>query len=251
MIQIFKNIFKKHEPPMADFSGIGIDMHSHLIPGIDDGAKTVEESVMLVKGLMDLGFNAFVTTPHIMPDYYKNSSETIFPGLEQVKAALKAEGLTPHFQAAAEYYIDDLWKGVIAKEPLLTLNEKYVLFEVNYMTRPMNMLDGIFEIKLQNKIPILAHPERYTFMQGKMEEYTKIKDFEVLFQLNVGSLVGFYGPGAQKTALDLIQNNMIDFVGTDTHHIKHVDGFRMALTHPKLKNLIDSGRLMNHTLLKV
>lgn len=248
MFSVFSNIFKKKAEALPDFSAIGVDMHSHLIPGIDDGAETLENSLVLLDGLHEMGFHSFVTTPHIMSDYYKNSSDIILPLTDQVRKEIQKKHPQLNLKAAAEYYVDDMWDSILVKEPLMELGGKHVLFEMNYVNRPMNIMENIFEIKIKGLKPVLAHPERYTFLQHSIKEYQALRDYEVLFQINLGSLIGYYGPQAKKIAEQLIENNWVEFIGTDTHHIKHVQGFRNALSNPYLKKLIDSGRLLNHTL---
>lgn len=121
--------FGKKEEPLADFSFLGTDMHSHLIPGIDDGAKTIEDSITLIKELHSLGFKKLYTTPHIMSDYFRNTPEIINAGLEDVRAAIKAEGIPVEINAAAEYYFDDGFVRKLENEKLLTIGSNYLLLK--------------------------------------------------------------------------------------------------------------------------
>lgn len=217
-------------PPHSDFSSIVTDIHSHLIPGIDDGVSNIDESLAMLRGLQELGFSRIVTTPHIMSDYYRNTPEIILSGLENVRAAAKADGLSIEINAAAEYYLDEqLVQMVNRKEKLLTLGGNHLLFEISYINPPDNLYHLTFELNVQGYTPILAHPERYPYWYGKEEVYRKLKDQGVLLQLNTNSLVGYYGPAARACAEHLIDQGMIDFIGSDMHGARHLDALRRVV----------------------
>lgn len=235
-------------PEQTDFSSIVTDIHSHLIPGIDDGVTTIEESLAMLRGLQDLGFSRIVTTPHIMSDYYRNTPEIILSGLEKVRAAAKAEGLGLEISAAAEYYLDEQFVQMVSrKEQLLTLGGNHVLFEISYINPPDNLYHLSFELTIQGYTPILAHPERYPYWYGKEDVYRKLKDQGVLFQLNTNSLVGYYGPAARACAEHLIDKGMIDFIGSDMHGARHLDALRRVSTEKYFWKLAYQG-LRNHLI---
>ncbi len=233
---------------MKDLSEIKVDMHSHLAPGIDDGSKSVEESVALIRGLQELGYEQFITTPHVMQDYYRNNPETIGNAVNQVRKKLKEEGLSTHLNFAAEYYLDENLQKLCQQENLLTMGSKMVLFELSYINEPVDIKSLVFDMKIKGYKPILAHPERYTFYYDDFRKYEELIDFEVLFQLNLGSLIGAYSPMAKRIAEKLIDKGMISLIGTDTHNLNHVRSFHKVLESKALAKLIDSGRLMNSGL---
>ena len=251
-MSLFRSLFSKKQkepdyPVIPDFSGIGTDIHSHLIPGIDDGVKTIEESIEMIRGFASLGFKRLVTTPHIMSDYFKNTPEIINQGLEQVRKAIKHHNIDIELHAAAEYYIDEAFLPKMYSEKLLTIFDKYVLVEVSYINPPDNLHHILFEMIINGYKPILAHPERYPFWYEKFSEYKKIKEAGALFQLNTNSLAGYYGPVAKIIAEKLIDEKMIDFIGSDLHGQRHLDSLRKVVDEKSFHKLVAQG-LMNTSL---
>jgi tyrosine-protein phosphatase YwqE len=239
---------KRKEFPPLDLSTLITDMHSHLIPGIDDGAKTLEESILLIKQLSALGFRKLITTPHIMGDFYKNTPEIILNGLAKIQNKLKEEYIDVEINAAAEYYLDENFEKKIGREKLLTFGDNYILIEISYVYPPANIQQIIMELIMQGYTPILAHPERYPYWAGKFEEFQKLKDSGVLFQLNINSLTGHYSYLSMKMAHKMIDMNMIEFVGTDTHKMHHLSIISHTKTDEYLHKLFASGKLLNHSL---
>jgi protein-tyrosine phosphatase len=245
MFEFFK---KKNKTPEFDFKTIGIDMHSHILPGIDDGPPTVKESVLLVKRLMDLGFKKLIATPHIMADYYRNTPETINNALDTLREELVKQQIDISIEAAAEYYLDETFETKIDKGNLMTMGNNYLLFELSYINYPNNIKEIIQKINDKGYKPILAHPERYPYLYGSVDNFYKIREFGCYFQLNTISLTGYYGKQTQKVAEELVENMMIDFIGSDMHHPKHADALYQSLFTDKLKFLLDEGGLQNEML---
>ncbi len=238
----------KTEQVSVDFSNLGVDLHSHLIPGIDDGSKSIEESVDLVKALIKLGFHKIITTPHIMSDYYRNTPEIILSGRDKVREALLKNNIDIPFEAAAEYYYDEYFIDILKTKKLLTIADQYLLFELSYLTKPSGVREIIFEMQMKGYKPLLAHPERYPFL--RLDEYQEYKQAGCLFQLNILSLTGHYGSQAKHTAELLVENNLIDFVATDLHHMQHIRLIHKNAAHTeKLFELISYHELLNKTLL--
>lgn len=240
---------EKELPPIDIANLIKVDMHSHLIPGIDDGAKSLEESIELIRSFKELGYKKIITTPHIMSDYYKNTPEIIQTGLLKLREELNRQKIEMQIEAAAEYYLDYDFSDKIHTEKLLTFGKNYLLFEVSYLNEPDNIDGIIFELQTSGYNIILAHPERYPFWYNNPKRFETLKDKEVLFQININSLAGHYSPGAKKTAEKLIELGMVNFIGTDCHHANHLKYLEDALKQPALHKLVESGKLLNHTLL--
>lgn len=243
----FKNIFKrqKSEPQLSDLP-LEVDLHSHLLPGLDDGAANLEESLALITKLKELGFRKCVTTPHIMEDFYKNNPENIREKLKIVREAIKNEGIDIEIEAAAEYFLDEWFLEKLKKgDELLTFGQKYLLVESPLMNRPANLNEYFFQIRVAGYKPVLAHPERYLYFSRNFENYQDLVDRQVYLQVNLNSLTGHYSPEAKKTAEKLIRRGMVHFVGSDTHKIKHVEMLKKALKNKSVEKLKETDLLNN------
>lgn len=216
---------KKKKIPLTEFFPNGfVDIHSHLLPGIDDGAKDLSQSIQLIKKMRSYGIKNFITTPHVLGDIYPNSSFIIKEKLEEVKEELLNQSIKDvSINTAAEYMMDEQFSKLLEKNDILTLNDNYILVEMSYFNAPFNLYEILFEIQLKGYKPILAHPERYNFFHNNFENYYKLKKAGCLFQLNLLSLTPQYGKNTQKISSKLIEENMYDFVGSDTHHKNHLE----------------------------
>lgn len=244
------NIFKGKEEVLepVDLSILKVDVHSHFIPGIDDGAATIEDSIELIAAMKYLGYQKVITTPHIMSDYYRNTPEIILSGLENVRKALKDNGIDMVIEAAAEYNVDADFPSKIENKELLTFGGNYVLFELPFMQEPQILGDVIWKMQTNGYKPILAHVERYPFWHNDWEKIVGIRDRGVLLQLNIGSLTGSYGPEVRAIAEKLIDHNMIDLVGSDCHHTNHVKMIKEARTKAYLHKIVNNPDLLNKKL---
>lgn len=245
-MSLFKSLFgskKKEEdyPVLTDLSIFKTDIHSHLIPGIDDGVQTMEESIEMIKGIVDLGFSKIITTPHIMYDYFKNTPDIIRRGLDEVREEVLKQNIKVEIYAAAEYYIDEGFLPKLHSKNILAIQDKYLLFEISYINPPDNLHAVIFEINVAGYTPVLAHPERYPFWYNKFEEFQRIKETGTLLQMNTNSLTGYYGHGAKALAEKMIDLNMIDFIGSDLHGQRHLDGLRKVVSEKHLHKLAAVG----------
>ena len=250
MFGLFK---KKKEEQRAhvtiDYSALGIDMHSHLLPGIDDGSPDAATSVSYIKKMMELGYRKFITTPHIYPDLYPNTRETITAALQVLKEKLKEEQLDVEVHAAAEYFIDDLFADRLRNgEELLTLHQNFVLVEISFMQAPSDLKNILFDLIVKGYQPVLAHPERYSYYHSRKEVYHRFKDQGCLLQINLLSLSGYYGKGVQEAAHYLVDQKLVDLIGTDLHHERHLE----AMQHPQLmvdvQKALETNHLLNVTL---
>lgn len=205
------------------------DIHSHLLFGIDDGSKSFEETLLLLKNLEKIGFSGFITTPHIIKSVWDNTPESINNKYAETKNLLKSHGTDFKIKPAAEYMMDSFFFEKIKSEPLLTIKDNYVLVEMSYFNPPIHLYDIIFEIQIQGYTPVLAHPERYLFYFKNLDEYKKLKKSGCLFQINLLSTTGYYGKEATITADFLLKKGMIDFTGSDVHNMKHVESFEKRI----------------------
>jgi protein-tyrosine phosphatase len=239
-------IFKKREFKKNitfDYSSIMVDMHSHVLPGIDDGAQTPQESIILIKKMMELGIKKIIATPHIMADYYKNTAETINAALVILKAELKKEAIEIDIEAAAEHYFDETFEERVNDHKLMTMGDNYVLFEFSFINKPPNAIPVIQNLKQLGYKPILAHPERYTYMD--VEQFRNIREWGASLQLNTISLTGYYGKDVKKLAESLIDQQLIDFISSDMHHLRHAEALKDALRTPYLEKVMFDYPLKN------
>jgi len=244
------SIFKKNIPSPPDLSGLVTDMHSHLIPGIDDGSQSVETSVELIRGLMALGYQRFIATPHILWDIYKNDETTITPAYKLLQQALKDEKINTSISFAAEYFLDDHVSDLIEQEtPLLTLKKNWVLMEFSFVSAPLDLKEKLFAVQIAGYHPVLAHPERYGYFSRARNVFDDLKEAGYYFQVNLLSLAGYYGKGPQELAEYLVNKKYVDLLGTDLHHTRHLQALQTCTPLTDIiKKLQDSGKLLNASL---
>ncbi len=247
---MFSIFSRKNKLAPIDLSGLNTDMHSHLLPGIDDGSPDVATSLHLLKGLQELGLQNFITTPHIFWDLYKNTDATIEPAQFQLQEALIADGNPARLAAAAEYMMDDYFSGLLQqKAPLRCLKDNYVLVEFSFINLPFDWKQVFFDMQITGYQPVLAHPERYPYLFQKAGVLDEILDMGVLLQVNLNSLTGYYGKSILQQAQLLVQKNSISFLGSDLHHERHLSALRTSTSlMPLVSKLLDSGKLLNASL---
>ncbi|WP_090389537.1 tyrosine-protein phosphatase [Niabella drilacis] len=232
-----------------DYTLIGADMHSHLLPGIDDGSPDLETSIALVRQFKELGYTRLITTPHVLWDLYKNTPDTIRYRLDELREALTANQVDIEMEAAAEYFLDDHVLDLLRKkERLLTLKDDLVLTEFSTMYQSMSMKNILFEMQMAGYRPVLAHPERYVYWHKKWDLFHEIKENGVLFQLNLLSVTGGYGSRVEEIAQYLLEHDFYSFAGTDLHHEGHMARLQTLEIPEKLQELLTSGALLNRSL---
>jgi tyrosine-protein phosphatase YwqE len=245
-IKDFSKLEKKEQLP--DLSGVAVDMHSHLIPGIDDGAKTIEDSLMLIRRLQKLGYKKLIITPHININF-PNSPETIHEGLLKVQEAVRKENIPVEIDAAAEYYLDDNFENLFKQGNLLTFGNNHILLELSYYIPNPSFSKVIYDLQMAGYKVILAHVERYSFWHKNLEEFEKLKARDLLLQINFMSLNIFNPLPIRKTAQMLIDAGMVDFAGTDVHNDLYMKLMLFGMRSKYGQKLIASGMLKNPMLL--
>ncbi len=235
--------FKKKSPA---FPPLQVDMHSHLLPGIDDGVQTLEQAEFLLRQFLKLGYQKIITTPHIMSDAYRNTPEIISQKLMEVRELLKTKNINITIEAAAEYYLDEaLYDMIVKDQSLLTFGNRYLLFETNFLTEPFQLKEFIFKATTKGYKLVLAHPERYLYLQENIAKMEDLISRGILFQINISSLSGYYSKSAQRSAFKLIDRGWCHFLGSDCHngqHLKVLEDsiasryYQKALSLPLLNN---------------
>ncbi len=222
------------------FHELKLDLHSHILPGIDDGSPDEETSVMLVKGLIELGFEQFTGTPHVMEDIWRNNTEIILSAHERLTAALATAGINQTVRPAAEYLVDAHFEQLLhSKTPLLTIQDNWVLIEISFIEPPIQLKEVIFELQMQGYQPVLAHPERYGFYHNNRQAIEEIKNTGCLFQSNLLSFSGYYGKDVLRSAERLAQDGKVDLLGTDLHHERHLGALRELRLTKALAKVLD------------
>ncbi|GAA4321188.1 capsular polysaccharide biosynthesis protein [Pontixanthobacter gangjinensis] len=216
------SIFKKKVYLVDLIEGI-TDFHNHILPGIDDGAKNIEESLQLIKAFAEIGIKDFVATPHVIGDYYPNTPQTISQAYQNLKKNL-VDPENTRINYAAEYMMDQHFMDITEGDNILPVCNGKVLVEMSYFQPPLNLNEILFKLQNNSFSPILAHPERYVYYHSKnLSKYADLKSRGCEFQLNMLSLTGHYGAGIQKTAFQLLENNHIDYICSDVHRLDHID----------------------------
>ena len=243
---MLKWFFKNKEHESLNFSVLKTDIHSHFIPGIDDGSPDMETTIALIEKMQALGFKKIITSPHVMSDFYQNSSELILNGLDNVRQELKVKNINIELDAIAEYYIDYEFEQKIGKERFLTFGDNYLLVELSFIEEPRNLFDIIFKLQLEGYKVVLAHPERYNYYT--MKDYEELISRGVILQINFLSLIGYYSKKIKIKTESLINAGMIRFVGTDCHNMNHAELYEKCQTKKAWHDLVNSGQLLNATL---
>ena len=244
------NFFRKKNDAPVDFTGLVADMHSHLIPGIDDGATDLESAIVMIRALYELGYRKLITTPHVQWEMYKNTHELINEGARKVRDRLASTEMKLDFRGAAEYYLDDHVDDLLEKdEPLLTISSNMVLVEFSFIRQPMDLRDKLFQLQIKGYQPIIAHPERYLYFGAHKEMYDDLHDMGCIFQLNLLSLCGYYGKKQLELANYLIKKDYVSLLGSDLHNQRHINILRASSSISITANrLLDSGKLLNPEL---
>lgn len=243
------SFFKKPAVQSA-LPGLRCDIHSHLIPGIDDGSPDMETSVRLIRGLIGLGYKKIITTPHINTDIFPNTPAIIRSGQIVVTEELRRLGIDVEFHAAAEYLMDERFSRLLAAgEPMLTLKDNLVLVELSFAVPAINLLQILFDMQLKGYQPVLAHPERYLYFGANKKWYDQLRDSGCFFQLNLLSFAGYYGPESRRLAEYLIKKQYVDFLGTDLHHENHLEVLKSSQKiHRTVGELVKKGLIKNPDL---
>ncbi len=229
---------------------MAVDMHSHLIPGIDDGSPDMATTIQMLKHFKEFGFKKIITSPHIMADGYVNTTAIVLSGRDAVRVELAKQNIDIEFDAIAEYYADSSMYDKIEQNDLLTFGKNYVLVEFSYLQKQNMVFDLIYKLQLANYRVVLAHPERYPYYyESGFDSYYSLKDRNVHFQINLGSLLGKYGKGAKNAAEKMIDEKLVNFVGTDLHKLTQFDTLQECLKLKYLEKILTYDKLANRTLI--
>lgn len=237
----------KSKPKTKPTSGISVDIHSHFLPGIDDGVKNWDEAVETLTQFSSFGYKKVVTSPHIMSDFYRNEPATIQSLTNELNVILKEKAIPITVECAAEYYLDEgFLEKIKNKVPLLTFGDNYLLFETSYINKPSQLNNTIFDLLSAGYKPVLVHPERYQYFNS-FEEILEVKNRGVFLQVNINSFTGYYSGQSKKWAEMLVDNAMVSFLGSDSHGLRHIPIMEQAFTTKYYQKAL-SLPLLNYSL---
>ena len=226
-----------------------VDMHSHLLSGVDDGVNDPSQALVCLQQMSDWGLKRIITTPHVSRDWYPNETATLRAGQASLQALADENNLPIRIDVAAEYMLDEFFPRLLDDDDLLSFGaERYLLIETGWAAPPQQLDSLLFRIQTRGYIPVLAHPERYTYYHADEEALSRLRNTGCLFQLNWLSLVGRYGEKVRTQARLLLKNNWVDFIGSDLHRPNDLPALGSLFTLPEY-NLLRSQPLRNISLL--
>ena len=230
------NLFKKKAPII-----IKKDVHAHLLPGIDDGPKTMEQSIAMIRFLKEMGYEQLTATPHVYAEYYPNTKEKILECFAALQEELQKRAINISITPSAEYYLDDEFEKKLAANSLLPLFDQHLLVETSTLYADPKFREYLFKIRMKEYTPVIAHPERYVYL--KEEDYTHLINLSCKFQVNILSLTGHYGPEVKTRAQFLIKKFPVSYLGTDAHHVGHLKKIQSYLASSKARKILENTNL--------
>ncbi len=216
------SFFSKKNPTENAFAFLGTDMHAHLVPGVDDGSDSIETSLKLIAGLEHLGFKKLIITPHIYETFYKNSEKTLRKPFDEMNSALATQSKVETY-LSAEYFVDEAFEKLVANAALIPFPSKHILVEISLVGYNPRLEQIVFDLVTLGYTPILAHPERYLYLSKSLKTFQKLKDMGCEMQCNINSLGGYYGKASEEMGWGLIGAGLVNYLGTDMHHTKHLE----------------------------
>jgi tyrosine-protein phosphatase YwqE len=233
MLSLFKPKYKLSELIPENF----IDIHNHLLPNIDDGAKSLDETTFLIEKMKALNIKNAIATPHTFDGYYNNTKQSIQEAYELATSIYENANFIKGF--SSEYMLDDSLIKRAEKESLLCIKDNFILIELSFLSPPINLFELLFELKLKDYQIVLAHPERYLYYHNSFKTFQILKDYEIDLQVNLLSFTGYYGIEIKKTAEKLLEADLLDFCGTDIHNINHINAMETKVKNAnKLEEIL-------------
>lgn len=249
------DFLKRNKGPRPIFEALGADMHCHLIPNVDDGSRSMIETIECLRLMQDVGYKKVCITPHFQSPRFPNNEADILVKYEEVRDAVAKENLNIElFGIAGEYRIDSGFPERIAAPHFLTIKHPSVegkgllLLELSLHQRALGIKEMIFDLQMKDYTIILAHPERYPYMSVNGIDLAQFKDMGVLLQLNLLSLDGFYGEDSKQKAFELIDRGWVELLGTDMHNPLYAQALIHASNNRKIEKIINTNHFLNSEL---
>lgn len=243
------SFFKRKLSPRPIFEALGTDMHCHLIPQVDDGSKCIEESVECLNTLKAVGYNKVIVTPHFQHPRFDNDEEDICRRYEDLKHHARKAGVEIEMAGiGGEYRIDSGFKNRLENPRFLQVADKYVLVEFSLHQQMMGCDEMIFDLQMKGYDVILAHPERYPYLNLMGSRMEQLKNQGVYFQINALSLGGFYGDEPKRRAYQMLERGWVEFMGTDTHNTLYAQALVELSNDRKVEKMLNKYEFLNKTL---
>lgn len=239
------NFFRKKKEDVKLF--YHTDVHCHILPGVDHGAKNIQNGIELLKADMDMGIDRVILTSHVTSETFENTPETLQAAFDTFKAAVDEAGLDIEMHLSAEYRIDDYWQKEYAAGHIIPMPGNYILLENSFVQELIGSDQMMFDLMCKGYKPILAHPERYPYWAHNRERYEKMHNTNLKFQINILSFTGYFGSSARNTANWLVKNGMVDMLGSDMHHLEHAEIIKDYLRSKEWRKISEKlqGRIIN------
>lgn len=234
------------------FEVLGVDMHNHMVPGVDDGSQSLEMSAECINTMWEAGFRKMYVTPHFNFPRYNNDEDDIVRRYAELKQYLADHDVEMELLGiGGEYRIDDGFQERLDNPRFLKIGvDNYLLLEISLSHHRMGFEKVIYDIQMNDQQVILAHPERYMYLDVNSSKLEKLKDQGVIFQCNILSLSGFYGGEAQKRALRLIEKGWVELLGTDMHNLVYARGLGEATQSRTVRKVLEKYHFMNRELVE-
>ena len=244
------NLFKRKYTPRPIFAPLGIDMHCHLVPKVDDGSKCMEESIECLKTLKAVGYDKVIVTPHFQYPRFPNDEDDITRRYNELKAEAEKEGVGIQLSGiGGEYRIDSGFARRLENPRFLQVGGRYVLVELSLHQQMMGCDEMIFDMQMKGYEVILAHPERYPYLNVQGSRMEQLKNQGVYFQINALSLGGFYGEEAKTKAFEMLEAGWVEYMGTDTHNSMYAQALIELSNNRKVEKVLEKYKFMNSTLI--
>ena len=226
------------------------DIHCHLVPGIDDGQREAAGGADLVARQHAWGIDRIICTPHMTQDVFENTPRIIVEAFSLLQAEVESRGIDVRLEWAAEHRMDPFFLEQFEKGNVCPYPNDFILVENSFIQEAWNLDQTLFDISVKGLRPVLAHPERYGYWFDKPARYAQLHQAGTLFQVNLLSLAGYYGKPEKKMAEYLIDNDMVDFLGTDMHNPRHADAIEEYLKSKDYRRHAQKleGRILNDTV---
>lgn len=216
---MFGKLFKRSKEQVKLF--YNTDVHCHILPGVDHGSQSMEQSLEMLRAEAEMGINRVILTSHVTAITFENTRETLTDAFMKLKDAVTDEGMDMELFLSAEYRMDEYFDKEYAADHLIPMPGNHILLENSFQQELMNLDDLLFDMQVKGYRTILAHPERYTYYSRRRKRYEQLHNAGAKFQVNILSFTGYFGEEARDSALWFAHNGMIDYLGSDMHNVKH------------------------------